>query len=266
MAIEKQVRRSIRDAVNRSSRRPFQWGGVAGYEQLQAIAERLRHLPEGVDKRYLRQLLPQVERALEKNRGLYQDVQAARAWLLRLMRALHYPYEPGGEARSAAITSQEVHREVEDLLSQCHFDKGQPVQAALYSAAQRLWRRWSADLLHCYDIASLPPDNTQMEACFGQLRRHQRRISGQRSTAPLRALGQYQILFSAESEADLLAQMRQVSREEYQAHRRHVDASEEPRRHLRRLHRDPAATIQALLDRHTDRCSRLVLAQGQAPP
>lgn len=266
MAIEKQVRRSIRDAVNRSSRRPFQWGGVAGYEQLQAIAERLRHLPEGVETLYLRRLLPQVERAVEKNRGLYQDVQAARAWLLRLMRALHYPYEPGGEAPCAALSSQEVRRGVEDLLSQCHFDKDQPVQAALFSAAQRLWRRWSADLLHCYDIASLPPDNTQMEACFGHLRRHQRRISGQRSTAPLRALGQYQILFSAESEVDLLAQMRQVPREEYQKHRRHLEASEEPRRHVRRLHRNPAGTIQALLDRHTDRCARLALTQGQTPP
>ena len=37
--IEAQVRTAIRDAVNRKSRKPFYWGGLKGYEQLEAIAQ-----------------------------------------------------------------------------------------------------------------------------------------------------------------------------------------------------------------------------------
>ena len=41
MEIEAQVRVAIRDAVNRPSRKPFYWGGLKGYEQLEAIAQAL---------------------------------------------------------------------------------------------------------------------------------------------------------------------------------------------------------------------------------
>lgn len=266
MAIEEQVRMSIRAAVNRSSRHPLQWGGLAGYQQLQAIGAALHSLPHVADTAYLRHLIPQVDRALQKTGVLFEDVQAARAWLLRLARALHYPYAAQPETESVSLNSQQVRREVEDLLSQCRFDKLQPAQTALYSAAQRLWKKWGPDLLHCYDIPGLPPDNTQLEALFGPLRRHQRRIWGQRSTAPLRALGPYQVLFLAESEEDLLAQMCQVSPEAYRGHRRHLDANEDPRRHLRRLHHDPAEAMRELLDRHTSRRSALALGQSQLPP
>jgi hypothetical protein len=44
--------------------------------------------------------------------------------------------------------------------------------------------------LPCYDIVGLPPDNLKLEALFEQLRCHQRRISGRKSTRPLRDFGQ----------------------------------------------------------------------------
>jgi hypothetical protein len=36
--IENQFRMAIRDAVNRSTRKPFYWGGIKGYRQLENIA------------------------------------------------------------------------------------------------------------------------------------------------------------------------------------------------------------------------------------
>jgi hypothetical protein len=42
IALEKELRRGIRDAVTRSSRKPFRWGGLTGYEQLEALAQELR--------------------------------------------------------------------------------------------------------------------------------------------------------------------------------------------------------------------------------
>jgi hypothetical protein len=41
MEIEGQVRVAVRDALNRKSRKPFYWGGLKGYEQLEAIAKAL---------------------------------------------------------------------------------------------------------------------------------------------------------------------------------------------------------------------------------
>ena len=66
------------------------------------------------------------------------------------------------------------------------------------------------DLLHRYDIPGLPPDNLALEALFTALRRHQRRISGHKTTRELRILGHYQVLFQAKSEEDLLAQLLQL--------------------------------------------------------
>ncbi|MFC1996381.1 hypothetical protein ACFLXI_02080 [Chloroflexota bacterium] len=35
---------AIRDAVNRSTRKPYYWGGLAGYQQLEAIEQALTQL------------------------------------------------------------------------------------------------------------------------------------------------------------------------------------------------------------------------------
>ncbi|MEJ6483851.1 hypothetical protein N0Y54_21450 [Nostoc punctiforme UO1] len=63
---------------------------------------------------------------------------------------------------------------------------------------------------------------------FSNLRRHQRRISGRKSTAELRDFGQYQVLFLAESEEMLLAQIREVPVAEYNTQRRRLAMGEAP--------------------------------------
>ena len=83
-------------------------------------------------------------------------------------------------------------------------------------------------LLPCYDIPGLPPDNLQLEAFFNQVRRHQRRISGRKSTRDLNRFGHYQVLFTAESEDELLDHLRQVPLEAYQAHRHQLQMAEKP--------------------------------------
>ena len=88
-------------------------------------------------------------------------------------------------------------------------------------------------------------------------RNHERRISGRKSTRPLRYLGEYRVLFIAESEQELLEQIRQVPLEEYKTHRRRLEELEAPRQHLHRLHRKPLETMQKLIDRHTARRAEL---------
>ena len=214
-----------------------------------------------METEYLHQLASQVERVLERNRALAQDLQGAHDWLRRVAACLRYP--PHSYQDTTLVTSQQVIKEMRLLIDDFHPDfKRQSAQAAFYQAWQRLWRVCGSDLLPCYDIPGLPADNLQLEAFFGRLRRHQRRISGRKTTRELRDLGQYQALFVAQSEADLLRQLRQVSLREYLIHRRRLEKAEAPRRFLHRLHRDPLSTIHGLIERHTARRGELA---AQAP-
>jgi hypothetical protein len=88
-------------------------------------------------------------------------------------------------------------------------------QHALYHALFRTWNAFGPDLLHCYDIKGLPPDHLALEALFSSLRRHQRRISGHKATGELRYMGHDQVLFHAESQEELLTQLRSVPLERY---------------------------------------------------
>jgi len=142
-----------------------------------------------------------------------------------------------------------------------YYDKAllshRPAQAAFLAAWRRLWRTWGPELLFCYDIPALPADNLRLESLFGRLRQHQRRISARASTRPLREVGPFQVLFAAESEADLLAQVRTVPYTEYLAQRRRLADGEAGSQARRRLHRGPVDTVTALLQQHATRRAAL---------
>lgn len=272
---------AVRDAVNRTGRKPFSWGGLAGYRQLEALGEALDGVPgQEPETAYLHRLSTQINRALEKNRTLAQDLREAHAWLVRIAGCLRYPSASSIISTPEAVisangvvvlTGQQVRNEMEDLLEQFHPDlKGQPAQAELYYAWRRLWKTYGEDLLPCYDIPGLPPDNLKLEALFGKQRRHQRRITGRKSTQELRDFGQYQVLFIAENEEELLQHLRQVPLAEYKANLRRLAAAELPRRQLYRLHRNPSGMISRLLNQHADLRAKLahneLLPLPQDPP
>jgi hypothetical protein len=263
MAIEQHIRCAIRDAVNRSSRKPFTWGGLAGYEQLEAIAQALHQLPDEKETAYLRSVLPQLDRTLSVHAELAEDVRAAHTQLRTIAACLHYPADQATKA-SAPLIDQVVRQTLEGLLSEFRPDpKCQKAQAALECAWHRVWKAWKEDLLTCYSIPSLPADNLQMESFFNHLRQRERRISGRASTQPLGALGAYQVLFMAESEQDLLDQMRKVPADDYRAQRQDVARCEASRQQRYRFHHDPAKAIAALLDQHAIR--RVALTATQSP-
>jgi hypothetical protein len=255
--IEAQIRVAIGDAMNRKSRKPFYWGGLKGYEQLDAIAKALEEVPgDEPEVGYLRQLKVQVNWVVEAYRVNVGDLREAHTWLRKVAACLRYP--PSHSKPEPSLTSEQVKQDMEALLESFQPDlKRRPAQAALYGAWHRTWKEYGPDLLHCYDIPGLPPDNLMLEALFGRLRRHQRRVSGQKSTRKLRDFGQFQVLFLAESEAELLEQIRQVSLEEYRENRRRLEKAEAPRRLLHRLHRDPLATMRDLVKQHTARRTAL---------
>jgi hypothetical protein len=214
---------------------------------LQAISQVLQVMPmRGND--YFRRLKRQVDRTLENNRPLATELQKAHTWLRRVAACLRYP---PSSYPAEKHTSGQVAREMQDLLGQLAADaRGQVVPMALYSGLQYRWAWIGHDLLHCYDIPGLPPDNLQMESLFGRLRRHQRRISGRKSTKALRNFGQCQILFAAQSQAHLLQQLRRVPLRDYQRSRKRLAQAENQRQFLHRLHRNPVKTMAHLADRY----------------
>jgi hypothetical protein len=270
MTIEAQIRAAIRDAVNRPSRKPFYWGGIKGYQQLQAIDQALQEVsPDEPETSYLQRLAMQVERAVEKNRSLAQDVQAAHTWLRRIAQCLRYPppSPSASDEPETPLSSEQVKQEMEALLKEFQPDfKRCPAQAALHGAWHRIWKKSGPDLLHCYNIPGLPPDNLQLEALFGRLRNHQRRVSGRKSTRELRDFGQCQVLFLADSEEELLEQLRQVPLEEYQDRRQRLAEAEAPHQLLRRLHRNPLRTMRSLVGQHAARRTELSRNTGLSPP
>jgi hypothetical protein len=263
MAVESQIRAAIRDCVNRTSRKPFRWGGLSGYQQLEAIGSILRSLPcREIDTDYLSVLSVWVDQALSSNRSVALDLEEAHQWLRRIADCLRYTEDSKLNAENVTnitqtpsfpLTSLQVRREMEELLQKFQPDPQQnPAQFALKKKLQRLWDKYGTNLLHCYDIPGLPPDNLKMEAMFSNLRRHQRRISGRKSTVELRDFGQYQVLFVADSEKQLLEQIQQVPIAEYKTQRRRLAVCEVPRQQKHRLHRHPVSTIQTLVDQHTE--------------
>ena len=266
MQIEAQVRVAIRDALNRKSRKPFYWGGLKGYEQLAAIAQALAEEPDdGAETTYLRQLKTRVEQVVERYRVNVEDLRATHTWLRRIADGLRYP--PSDAPSEPDLTSAQVKQEMDELLQSFQPDlKRRRAQAALHAAWHRTWEAYGPDLLPRYDIPGLPPDNLRLEALFGQLRRHQRRISGQKSTRKLRDFGQYQVLFLAESQEELLDQIRQVSPQEYLENRKRLEEAEAPRRLLHRLHRNPLTTMRSLVKEHAARREVLLSTNDKLPP
>ena len=92
MKIETQVRAGIRDAVNRASRKPFYWGGLKGYQQLEGIAESL-HQTKGalVKNEFFQRLVLQVDRTLVQNKALATELEQAHTWLRKVAACLRYP-------------------------------------------------------------------------------------------------------------------------------------------------------------------------------
>ncbi|MBG1262670.1 hypothetical protein [Nostoc commune] len=268
MAVEAQIRAAIRDCVNRTSRKPFQWGGLSGYQQLEAIGQILRSLPcRELDTDYLSLLSVWIDQALSNNLSVAFDLAEAHKWLRRIAECLCYPNNSNSTSDNVTDITQtakipktrfQVRRDMEELLQQFVPDQGQnPAQFALKKKLQRLWDKYGANLLHCYDIPGLPPDNLKMEAMFSHLRRHQRRISGRKSTTTLRYFGQYQVLFVAESEKHLLEQIQEVPIAEYKTQRLRLAMAEAPRQRKHRLHHDPISAIQVLVNQHTELLSVL---------
>jgi hypothetical protein len=257
MQLEIQLRAAIREAVNRGSRKPFLWGGLKGYEQLESIAQALEDLPTPLltHDKYLDLLRSRVERVLIKNRTVAEDLKQAYQLLLAVARCLHYPPTKSDLEVDHQPTRQTVAEAITHLIQETQpIGSVQHAQLRLLGELKRRWKLFGEELLYCYEIPDLPQDNLKLESLFGRLRRHQRRISGRPSTRELQAFGQAQVLFTAPSFKALLEQIQQVPRERYTMHRQRLVEAEQPRQFFHRLHQDPDQALKAWARAYAGRC------------
>lgn len=243
-------RRAIRDALNRSSRKPFQCGGLRGYEQLVGVDLHLQERRKqcGPDP-YLDQLHERVQSAVRSAAPQANQVRQTHAFLMQVERYLVQAHccnpEPDtAETNVSTPDSETVRQELENMFS----DLVQRSQSC--PLARRLARRWRAmrkvwlpHILHCYDIPGLPRSNLNLESTFGTLRRSQRRISGRKETSPIRIFGPGAITLLALDDEQVLPLLQSVSPDTYWSQRRQQEEREEPHRWLTRLHRDPTRAL-----------------------
>lgn len=235
-------RRAIQDTRHLGSRKPFQCGGLRGYDQLQSIAEHLaaRQAEQGLDS-YLSKLQVCVQQAVEQARPLADDVRQAQGWIVRIERLLADEPVTDGTQPASAIQRQHML----DLLVEC---EGQEDVGPTVHAVRRTWRRmldsWGDDLYHCYDIEGLPRSNLGIEALFGQARRQQRRLQGQADTSPLAVTGQGYLRSASASQEALLEIFCQVPTWVYRLALRCVEAVEAGVRWPRQLHRNTPEALR----------------------
>jgi hypothetical protein len=244
-------RRAIRDALNRSSRKPFQLGGLRGYDQLVGIEQHLllQQRTHNVVDPYLNLLHDRVQSALAATVTQAEQVRQMHIFLTQVeqyLAAVPLPRRHIGqhETIGSAPGSQTVQQELERMFS----DLRQHAKACpLAGRLERRWRSmskaWLPGILHCYDIPGLPRSNLNLESTFGTLRREQRRISGRKETSPVRIFGPGQIVLLSLPDEDILPLLQSVPAEVYWSQRRRQEEREEPHRWLTRLHRDPVRAL-----------------------
>jgi hypothetical protein len=243
-------RRAIRDALNRSSRKPFQCGGLRGYDQLVGIEQhlqqqctRLGHDP------YLNLLHDRIQSALASTVSQAEQVRQMHTFLMRVEHYLAEVPRPStrtGKRETAVPTSgsqtvqQELERMFSDLAQQ---SKACPLAWRLNRRWRSMSKTWLPGILHCYDLPGLPRSNLDLEGTFGTLRRDQRRTSGRKETSPVRIFGPGEIVLLSLEDEDILPLLQSVPAEVYWSQRRRQEEREEPHRWLTRLHRDPVRAL-----------------------
>ena len=242
-------RRATRDALNRSSRKPFQCGGLQGYIQLLGIERHLQQRIRSGHDPYLTLLHERVQEALASTATQAELVCQTHAFLLRVERYLttapcssnesDLP-EAGVSTQGSETVRQGLKEMFSDWMQQ---SKDSPLAWRLNCRWQSMSKTWLPGILHCYDIPGLPRSNLELESSFGTLRRAQHRTSWRKETSLLRVFGPGEVVLLSLQDAEILPLLQSVSVDEYWSQRRRQEEREEPRRWLTRLHRDP---VQAL--------------------
>jgi len=162
-------RRSVRDALTRPIRRPFQLGGLQGYDQLLSVNQALLSRRErwGADV-YLDGLQQRVQDAVRTTRVQAESIRQAKDCLIEVERCLDQAPLPQLNAQPKSSDTSPPHSpEVKQKLDQIFSDLAQrpdlsPTARRLLEKRRRMEKDWLPGILHCYDVPGLPRHNLKL--------------------------------------------------------------------------------------------------------
>ena len=182
-----------------------------------------------------------VRRGLEETADLFAPVEELFAWVYRVAHELS-----NHDARSGSGVRHRwdgLIREMDGLARQ-RADLSEPLGHFV-----KVSRSYEPGLFHCYDVATLPRTNNDLEQLFGSHRHHERRCSGRKVASPgLVVRGSVRLV------AGLMTRLGEVTAEElaptdvfaWQELRAELGYREAARGQQRRFRRDPTGYLKRL--------------------
>lgn len=175
-----------------------------------------------------------VSNALEQTAPLWTPLTIAYDWVHQAAAILDNPDELGAEA---------IQQKFTQLLQEMAQHKAQT--GALSSGIDhflKVTQSYEPGLFHCYDVAGLPRTNNDLEHVFGQLRHHQRRVTGRKvAPASLVVRGSVRLIamVATRTRTFTLKDFAAISVEAWQAVRHELQHHHQKRLQQRRFRRDP---------------------------
>jgi hypothetical protein len=182
-----------------------------------------------------------IERAITETADLWEPLRRAYHWV---RAAAHVLANRDKKGRS------EVARDFVRVLRSIGVTKRHcgPLEEAL-THFLKVTRNYRAGLFHCYDDASIPRTNNDLEQYFGQHRHHERRATGRKRGSVNTVLhGPVRLVASAMTRLRpfTAVELAPPSRERWQRQRKVVSERFAYRAQGRRFRRDPNAYLTQL--------------------
>ena len=167
-------------------------------------------------------------------------MHTAAGWIERVAAVLANP--EGSEAATVEAALREV---LADVVTYQHDPELAAWAVHVYKVTRSYWR----GLFHCYNDATIPRTNNDLEQYFGAARHHERRATGRkRPPAAVAVRGAVRVVAAVATQAAELPapELRPRDVAVWRAMRTRLEMRHERRRAARRFRRDPAAYLAAL--------------------
>ena len=170
----------------------------------------------------------------------WEPLRTAAGWIERVAAALDNPQERAAATVEAALRG---------VLAEIVTFQGDPVLGTWATHVSCVTRSYWSGLFHCYDDATIPRTNNELEQYFGRARHHERRATGRkRPPAAVAVRGAVRVVAAVATQAAEVpaADLRPQSVAIWRGVRARLDARHARRRAARRFRKDPTAYLAAL--------------------
>ena len=170
----------------------------------------------------------------------WEPLRTAAGWIERVAEVLANAQGADGATVEAALRGVLV----DILMHQTDPELGEWA-THVYKVTRSYWR----GLFHCYDDATIPRTNNDLEHYFGTARHHERRATGRkRPSAAVAVRGSVRVVAAVATQVAAVPALELRPRDvaAWRALRTQLETRHEWRRAARRFRRDPTAYLAAL--------------------